>query len=325
MRRTVPAVLAACLAVVGPTLAATDSPAHSAAPAPASSALGGSTAPATAGPSAEPTAETSSESAAESIAESTAGPAASARVVTVGYGPHSAQRMDVYSPTRVLERDRGAVVLVHGGSWVTGDKADLAPYALQLAGEGYVVASINYRLATEAPWPAQRRDAIAAVRYLRGHTKEFQVDPDRIVMIGFSAGAQIATAAATWGTGSALLRGVVALSGPLDPRRVVLDGRRGLDSVLVRSLLGCRPIACPGRYRDATPQTQLSRDDVPSLLFASRLEWVDPANSIGFVARARAVGLSSRLVRMSGSQHARTYWDRAWPVIRDWVSVRLAV
>ena len=63
-------------------------------------------------------------------------------------------------------------------------------------GLGYAVASIDYRLAPEFKWPAQRDDLLAAIRFLRAHAAALGIDEDRLVLLGRSAGGQIATAAA---------------------------------------------------------------------------------------------------------------------------------
>lgn len=303
MRKTVPAVVAAILAVGGVAAGATAVAGGTAAASPVSAPAG---------------AQPDSPGDGPGVAPSTEGSR------TVSYGPHDKQRMDIYSPEGSRPA-RGAVVLVHGGSWVKGDKADFAPQGRQLAAAGYVAVSINYRLAADAAWPAQRDDAIEAVRWIRAHAPDLRVDPERVVLVGSSAGAHIATSAATVGAGSELVRGVVGLSGPLDPRRLVAGtgAKQGLGEIVTRTLLGCAPAQCADRYADATPQLQVDADDVPSLMFASRDEFVDPQHSASFVRQARSVGLESTMVYLAGDVHARWYWDRAWPQIRAWVAEKL--
>lgn len=295
MRKSLPALLAAFATVGVVAVGAAGAPASEAPPAPGATS----------------TPVTSSVS---------TNPAPVSTVSTVSYGEHAAQQMDVYAPATASGEGSAAVVLVHGGSWVKGDKADLAPYARQLAAEGYVVASINYRLATDAAWPAQRDDAVASVGYLGEHAEEYGIDADRIVLVGSSAGGHIATSAATVGAGSELVRGVVSLSAPMDPRRVVKDPAGGLNRVVTSALLRCAPAECPQRYRDAAPQANLTPDDAPSLVFSSTDEWLDPRNSVEFVNRAKAVGVESSMVFVDGDLHARYYWKQAWPQIRDWVA-----
>lgn len=270
-------------------------------------------------------APTSAASVAQGDAVRTA--AATVGVNGVRYGDHPRQVMDVYTPASLVGqhgKKRGTVVLVHGGAWVKGDKQDLAPQARQLARRGYVVANINYRFAADAAWPAPRTDAINAVKYLRSHAWRFNVDKSRIVLIGSSAGAQLATAVATYRRGSDLVSGVIGLSGPLGMRRAVADAAGNLDSIITGQLLRCLPAQCAARYDSATPRLHLTRGDVPVLLFSSRREWLNPQNSVDFVRRARQVGLPARMVWIPGSLHARYYWDAAWPTISEWLHNRMA-
>lgn len=88
---------------------------------------------------------------------------------------------------------RPAIVIVHGGGWRAGSKQDhvyrsmLVSYALK----GYVTISVEYRLMQEAPFPACIEDVKCAVRWLRAHSREYRVDPDRIGAFGHSAGAHL--------------------------------------------------------------------------------------------------------------------------------------
>jgi acetyl esterase/lipase len=245
-------------------------------------------------------------------------------VKTITYGSYgSANTMDDYTPPSAVGkkgRKLPTVVLVHGGSWIKGDKSNLASQAQQLAREGYMAVSINYRLATQAVWPAQRTDALQVREYLQHHQYSLNVDASRIVLLGSSAGAHIAAATAMYHHGADLFKGVVGLSGPLDPGRVSLDPAHGLDTIVTTTLMGCLPIVCPDRYNSSNAINRINRYDPASLMFASRNEWLDPQNSVDFVKKAQSVGLRSRMVWMDGSQHAVDYWDRAWPTIRTWLA-----
>ena len=78
-----------------------------------------------------------------------------------------------------------------GGGWRVGVRDNFAPMAIRMAQRGYAAATISYRLADEAPYPAAVHDARAAVRWLRGHAGTYSVDPARIALAGGSAGGQI--------------------------------------------------------------------------------------------------------------------------------------
>lgn len=86
-----------------------------------------------------------------------------------------------------------AIIMVHGGGWKSGDKKLMAPLASHLALKGYQCFAVEYRLSDEAKYPAAIHDVEAAVRFIKTHAKEYQIDPERIIILGASAGAQIAT------------------------------------------------------------------------------------------------------------------------------------
>src|SRR5436305_12322843 len=91
------------------------------------------------------------------------------------------------------------VVWVHGGGWQAGSKEGAGPARLVLLGKGYHVASINYRLSQQAPFPAQIEDCKAAVRWLRAHAGEYHFDPDHFGVWGASAGGHLVALLGTSG------------------------------------------------------------------------------------------------------------------------------
>lgn len=114
----------------------------------------------------------------------------------VDSGGHAEQLLvDLYEPTGDTETRRPVVVWVHGGSFLHGDRTQMAWWARQFARRGYVSATIEYRLEDEATFDQVRAinnataDARAAVRWLRQHAGEFRLDTNRISLGGISAGA----------------------------------------------------------------------------------------------------------------------------------------
>ncbi|OQX66913.1 MAG: hypothetical protein B6A08_18105 [Sorangiineae bacterium NIC37A_2] len=99
--------------------------------------------------------------------------------------------MDVYSPVKE-ERLLPAVVWIHGGGWLAGDKGQIENYARILASHGYVVVTVNYSLAPRRKYPTPVFQIARALRYLRENADRFQIDAARFFLAGDSAGAQLA-------------------------------------------------------------------------------------------------------------------------------------
>lgn len=98
---------------------------------------------------------------------------------------------DVYYPPEKASQ-MPAILLLHGGAWFQGDKAQLKAYAIQLARYGFVCVCSEYRLLGEAIWPAQIYDAKAAVRWMRANAETLSINPDKICVSGNSAGGHLA-------------------------------------------------------------------------------------------------------------------------------------
>jgi pectinesterase len=106
-------------------------------------------------------------------------------------------RADVCRPTKKRRGGYPAVVFIHGGGWSSGNRRQHLPMAQQLAARGYVCVLPEYRLATEARYPAAVLDLKAALRWLRAHAKAYNIDTARVAVWGFSAGGQLAALVAT--------------------------------------------------------------------------------------------------------------------------------
>ncbi|MBL9146475.1 MAG: alpha/beta hydrolase [Verrucomicrobiaceae bacterium] len=100
------------------------------------------------------------------------------------------QSLDVYSPHQGDQHP--VIVWIHGGGWTKGDKAVLQKKPQALVEKGYVLVSINYRLVPTVTLKDLMGDIAKSIRWVRDHAKEHRGDPDRIVIMGHSAGAHLA-------------------------------------------------------------------------------------------------------------------------------------
>ncbi|MCX6215027.1 alpha/beta hydrolase [Spirosoma sp.] len=101
--------------------------------------------------------------------------------------------LDAYYPAQTARaKGRPAVLLIHGGGWRSGDRSQQVPMAQYLAANGYVAVTAEYRLSTEALYPAAVHDLKAAIRWLHAHAQVFAIDTTRLAVLGCSAGGQLA-------------------------------------------------------------------------------------------------------------------------------------
>jgi pectinesterase len=100
--------------------------------------------------------------------------------------------LDLFKPSSRSSGPYPGVILIHGGGWYSGYRQMEFPMAQRLAAKGYVTATVEYRLSPEAVYPAAVHDVKAAIRWMKGHATEYNIDPAKIALCGCSAGGQLA-------------------------------------------------------------------------------------------------------------------------------------
>jgi acetyl esterase/lipase len=190
--------------------------------------------------------------------------------------------LDLAFPKGHTDRPRPAVVVIHGGGWIEGDKSSFDVQRtpgniVDFAAAGFVAASVNYRLSGEAPFPAGLYDCQAAVRWLRGHAREYHLDPNRIGAYGNSAGGHLALLLGLLGPTSGLeerdgpfpaessgVEAVVSDSGPID---LVAEHKNGTIRTVIERFLGGPPDQKRlAAYQAASPINHLAGKTPPLLL-----------------------------------------------------------
>jgi acetyl esterase/lipase len=187
-----------------------------------------------------------------------------ARKLEVPYGASARQAIDVYIPPGA--RDAPVIVMVHGGAWKAGDKANTGSIENKLKHwlpGAYVFVSVNYRLLPEAMAQGQAQDVAAALRLVQARAGEWGGDPGRIVLMGHSAGAHLV----------ALLSSKPDLVGRPWAGTVVLDSAAMKVSAVME---GRHPRfydeafgADPAGWARVSPMDQWTRSAVPMLLVCS--------------------------------------------------------
>lgn len=201
------------------------------------------------------------------------------------------------------------VLMVHGGSWSGGTRRDLPALNSYLAARGYVVASPEYRLAPSHPFPAARDDIRAALAYLRANATRLGIDPARVVLMGRSAGGEIALLVA-YTTPDAGIRGAVGYYSPTDLRYgydhpsnpAVLNSTRVLEQYLAGT-----PRTMPAQYDSASPISFASTAVPTLLLHGRRDELVSVHQSVRLDSALSLAGKQHLLVELPWATHGCDY------------------
>jgi acetyl esterase/lipase len=213
--------------------------------------------------------------------------------------------LDVYQPAA-----RGAfpiIMQIYGGSWQNGSPVSQEWFSRYFAERGYVVVAIDYRHAPEWKWPEQIVDVRTALYWISEESQKFGGDASRIVLVGRSAGAQLAMRLA-YQEGPSSIRGVVNYYGPVD----LADGWRNPprpDPANVRGILemfiGGTPDQKPEHYRHASPISWISKASAPTLsIYGGRDHIVEARFGRKLDAALKHAGATSVLLELPWSEHS---------------------
>jgi len=191
------------------------------------------------------------------------------------------------------------VVVIHAGSWEKESENEFPDYSTWWAIRGYAVAAIQYRLAPQHAWPAQLEDVKQALNFLKANAERLGVDPTKFILLGRSAGGQIAAACVS-GLRDPAVCGCVALYGPMDlafAHRFARD-TDVLDSFrLLHGYLGGDPVKAAATYLSGSAYLTARAQSCPMLLLhGSRDILVWNLQSRRMAARLRTLGVRHYLL-----------------------------
>ena len=224
-------------------------------------------------------------------------------------------KLDLYRPSAMPSAPMPLVIWVHGGGWRNGSKTNCP--AAWLATKGYAVASLDFRLLPEHPWPAQIEDPIAALRWLRQESGKYGYDASRSAAMGGSSGGHVV---ALWGTlplpAEDKVKAVVDLYGPTDlltmPPNVLSEKRTRADLAKANGalLLGGIVMDQPEKAKAVSALHQVSKDDVPFLIMHGMDDPGVPVDqSERLHAALKTAGVESTLKLIPGAGHGGKEFD----------------
>lgn len=222
---------------------------------------------------------------------------------------------DVYMPHG--EGPFPGMLVVHGGAWRLGTRAQLAAVAARFAEHGYTAVAISYRLAPASQFPAQLYDTEAAVRWMRANAKQFRIDPDHIGGFGYSAGGHLVALVGALADGQLAEHGAGADS-PSTRLQCVLAGGAPCDfrdmaaeSAILSYWLGGTRSQKADNYRDASPTNFVTADDPPMYFFSGEDDVIVPISSPRrMFAALQAAGVATEFYAVKNSGHIQTLFDR---------------
>jgi acetyl esterase len=232
-------------------------------------------------------------------------------------------RLDIWQPdgNERSARKRPAIVMVHGGGWRSGTRSQFARWNDWLAGQGYVVFDIDYRLAPPPSWQEAPADVRCAVRWVKANSARYNVDPERIALMGRSAGGHLAlltayeeaTPMASHCAGAAGENAdVAAVAAFYPPTNLTGLSQRGYLGGM-DTFIGGGLDTTPERYRSSSPIAHLNADAPPTFLAHGGRDEIVPVGQSRLLAeRLKESGVPHHLVELPWANHTFDFLWGGW-------------
>ncbi len=231
--------------------------------------------------------------------------------MNVAYGADPSQKMDMYLPAGRSNAATKVMVLIHGGGWSTGDKADFTAYVdtLKRRLPGYAIFNINYRLAAGSTnlFPTQENDVKAVIEFIYGKRNEYKIS-DKYVLLGTSAGAHLSLLQANKYTMPVKIKAVVDFFGPTD----LVDMYNNPASIFappaaLAAVAGAIPTTNLALYQQSSPITFVTAQSPPTIILQGGADiLVSPSQSVALKNKLQSFGVIHQYVLYPGENHGWT-------------------
>jgi len=224
--------------------------------------------------------------------------------LNVAYGNDAQQKMDIYLPADRSSTTTKTMVMIHGGGWSSGDKADFNEYvdSVKKRLPDYAIFNINYRLATGTAnlFPTQENDVKSAVEFIAGKFNEYNIS-QKIVLLGASAGAHLALLQAYKQTSPIRPKAVIDFFGPTDITELYNSSS---SSLLLSLIVGATPAANPDLYYQSSPINFVTQQSPPTIILQGGVDpLVAPSQSQALNEKLQTLGVVHQYVFYPAEGH----------------------
>ncbi|EPR71142.1 alpha/beta hydrolase [Cyclobacterium qasimii] len=218
-------------------------------------------------------------------------------------------RLDIYKQ-KGLKGPAPTMIFVHGGAWKKGKRQDYLPYMIDYAEKGFVTVTLSYRLSGVAKFPAAAQDVNCGIKWVKQHAVDYGIDPDRMVLIGGSAGGHLSLLLGYGGEEAVFnqdceqgpdskVKAIVDFYGPVD-----LTTPYSITTEQVQSFMGVSYEENPDLYKLGSPSTFISPDDPPTLIFQGTIDSLVPVSQSDSLASwLQQAGVAHDYHRLKGWPH----------------------
>ncbi|MFY7898842.1 MAG: alpha/beta hydrolase fold domain-containing protein [Chitinophagaceae bacterium] len=227
----------------------------------------------------------------------------------VAYGNNPLQNMDVYLPANRSVAATKVIVLIHGGFWTSGDKYDFNEVVNQMKVQltDYAIVNINYQLATLSGtniWPTQINDVNAAFNFIQSKSNEYAINTNKMVVLGASAGAQLALLKSYQHNIDKKIKAVIDLFGPTDFIGLYNNPSDPNYPALLNIFLSGTPTSNNIGYRNASPLYSVNSSVPATIIFHGTADNVVPIRqSDSLNNRLISAGVTKQYVTYAGEGH----------------------
>lgn len=232
-------------------------------------------------------------------------------LLDVSYGSSTEQKMDVYLPANRTATDTKLLIMIHGGSWVSGDKADFNEYlpVFKQRLPGYALFNINYRLgklpATDV-FPTQENDVKAAFGFIVSKSGEYIFNKEKLAVLGASAGGHLALLQ-SYKYATPKVKVLIDMFGPTNMVDLYDSLTDPIERFGLESLMSGTPTANASLYQNSSPINFVTAQSPPTLLLHGGMDPLVPiSQSIALKDKLQAAGVPVQMVTYPTEGHGWT-------------------